>query len=266
MKKYHKNFNSLNNLKTRTKDNEKRKKEALNNVGDIYNELYDTYKRKYNKKIDRLSAKNKIKLNYKQLRLSDEYLSSSEEEQEKQEEKQEEKLKEKQEKQDRKIINTDEYNEWMTNKEDAHINNEIFEKYFKLQKPSLMFEVLRTLNDKEKNSDLVNMFNSGLKDLKEEIKKMSKEEIEKEKPDEIVKVVEMILDFNKHHQQSGKGLNILTPNQMLSRLPIALAQLKAGNNSDKLKNEIRQLLYSLYRSKNMTKQVYNNLMNYILIK
>ena len=52
-------------------------------------------------------------------------------------------------------------------------------------------------------------------------------------------------------QQSAKGLKILTPNQMLSsRLPISLAQLKAGNNSEKLKNEIRQLLYSLYRSKN----------------
>ena len=46
---------------------------------------------------------------------------------------------------------------------------------------------------------------------------------------------------------------------MLNRLPISLAQLQAGNNSEKLKNEIRQLLYSLYRSKNMTKQVYNNL-------
>ena len=50
---------------------------------------------------------------------------------------------------------------------------------------------------------------------------------------------------------------------MLNRLPIALVQLEAGHNSNKLKNEIRQLLYSLYRSKNMTKQVYNNLMNYI---
>ena len=47
--------------------------------------------------------------------------------------------------------------------------------------------------------------------------------------------------------QSGRGLKILTPNQMLSRLPITLAQLKAGNNSEKLKNEIRKLLYSLYR-------------------
>ena len=114
----------------------------------------------------------------------------------------------------------------------------------------------------KKNSKLVDIFNSGLKDLEEEIKKMSKKEREIEKPDNIVKVVKKILEFNKHYQE-GKGLKILTPNQMLSRLPITLAQLKAGNNSDKLKNEIRQLLYSLYRSKNMTKQVYNNLINYI---
>ena len=72
----------------------------------------------------------------------------------------------------------------------------------------------------------------------------------------------MILNFNKQDQE-GKGLKILTPNQMLSRLPIALAQLKAGNNSERLKNEIRQLSYSLYRSENMTKQVYNNLVDYI---
>ena len=72
----------------------------------------------------------------------------------------------------------------------------------------------------------------------------------------------MILKFNKQNQE-GKSLKILTPSQMLSRLPITLAQLKAGNNSEKLKNEIRQLLYSLYRSKNMTKQVYNNLINYV---
>ena len=50
---------------------------------------------------------------------------------------------------------------------------------------------------------------------------------------------------------------------MLNRLPIALAQLQARNNSNKLKSEIGQLFYSLYRSKNMTRQVYNNLINYI---
>ena len=126
-----------------------------------------------------------------------------------------------------------------------------------------MYNVLRTLNDKEKNSNLVDMFNSALKDLKKDIKNMSEAEKEIELPDEIIRVVEMILEFNKLKQQSGQGLKILTPNQMLSRLPIALAQLQAGNNSDKLKNEIRQLLYSLYRSKSMTKQVYNNLLNYI---
>ena len=91
---------------------------------------------------------------------------------------------------------------------------------------------------------------------------MSKEEREIEKPNEIAEIVEKILKFNEQ-QQEGKGLKILTPNQMLSRLPISLAQLKAGNNSEKLKNEIRQLLYSLYRSKNMTKQVYNNLIKYM---
>ena len=63
--------------------------------------------------------------------------------------------------------------------------------------------------------------------------------------------------------QPGRGLKILTPNQMLSRLPISLAQLKVGNNSEKLKNEIRQLLYSLYRSKKLTKQLYKSLIDII---
>ena len=61
----------------------------------------------------------------------------------------------------------------------------------------------------------------------------------------------------------GQGLNILTPNQMLSRLPITLARLNAGNNSEKLKNEIKQLLYSLYRSKKLTKQLYKSLIDII---
>ena len=62
----------------------------------------------------------------------------------------------------------------------------------------------------------------------------------------MVKIVELVLEFNKLNQLE-KGLKILTPNQMLSRLRISLAQLKAGNNSEKLKNKIRQILYSLYR-------------------
>ena len=80
-------------------------------------------------------------------------------------------------------------------------------------------------------------------------------------------IVEIVKDINFTKQnQEGKGLKMLTPQQMLSRLPITLAQLKARNNFEKYKNEIRQLLYSLYRSKNMTKQVYNNLIKYIWIK
>ena len=79
-----------------------------------------------------------------------------------------------------------------------------------------------------------------------------------------MKIVSKILDFNlNERKQRGQGLKILTPNQMLSRLPIALAQLKAGNNSEKLKNEIRQLLYSLYRSKKLTKQLYKSLFDII---
>ena len=61
--------------------------------------------------------------------------------------------------------------------------------------------------------------------------------------------------------QRGQGLKILTPNQMLSKLPIYLAQLKAGNNSEKLKNEIRQLFCSLHRSKKLSKTIYKHLMN-----
>ena len=63
--------------------------------------------------------------------------------------------------------------------------------------------------------------------------------------------------------QRGQELKILTPNQMLSRLRIILVQLKAGSNSEKLKNEIRQLLHSLCRSKKLTKKIYNNLINTI---
>ena len=69
--------------------------------------------------------------------------------------------------------------------------------------------------------------------------------------------------------QEGEGANkmlkILTPNQMLKRLPIALAQVKAGNNSESLLNEIRQIVYSLYRSKETTKKVYNNIINSIKV-
>ena len=125
-----------------------------------------------------------------------------------------------------------------------------------------MSKDLYRIDDKYKNNGIVNVIKSGLSDLKNEIKNISEEEKEIEKTNEMKDVVEEILEFNKQNQQ-GQGLKILTPDQMLSRLPITLAQLKAENNSQKLINEIRQLLHSLCRSKQLIKTIYNHLINAI---
>ena len=85
--------------------------------------------------------------------------------------------------------------------EEIDLNEELFKKYFKFQRPSDMLMYLNKTNDKEKNNDFVNIINSGLKDFKEEIKKMFKEEIEIEDPRSIVEIVEMILKFNKQKQK-----------------------------------------------------------------
>ena len=76
----------------------------------------------------------------------------------------------------------------------------------------------------------------------------------------------MILEAKKKAAEEptkGTGLKILTPKQLFQRLPIALAQVKAGNNSEHLLNEIRQIVYSLYQSKEITKKVYNNIIKSI---
>ena len=78
----------------------------------------------------------------------------------------------------------------------------------------------------------------------------------------MINIVKRILELNSKNQL-GLGLKILTSNQMLSRLPVSLAQLKAGNNSEKRKNEIRQLLYSLYKSKELTRNVHKSLVDII---
>ena len=77
---------------------------------------------------------------------------------------------------------------------------------------------------------------------------------------------EMLSDVKydvKQNETKGKGFKVLTLNQMLQRLPISLAQVNAGNNSENLLNEIRQIVYSLYQSKQITKKVYNNIIKSI---
>ena len=78
----------------------------------------------------------------------------------------------------------------------------------------------------------------------------------------------MLSDANydsKQNETEGKGLKILTPKQMLQRLPISLAQVKTGNSSKALLDEIRQIVYSLYQSKQINKKVYNNIIKSINI-
>ena len=80
--------------------------------------------------------------------------------------------------------------------------------------------------------------------------------------------IEILSDGNydsRKNETEGKGPKILTPKQMLQRLPIVLAQVKASNNSESLLNEIRQIVYSLYQSKQITKKVYNNIIKSINI-
>ena len=80
--------------------------------------------------------------------------------------------------------------------------------------------------------------------------------------------IEMLSDANydaRKNETKGTGFKILTPKQMLQRLPIAFAQVKAGYNSESLLNEIRQIVYFLYQSKQITKKVYNNIIKSINI-
>ena len=81
----------------------------------------------------------------------------------------------------------------------------------------------------------------------------------------VFKAFESGIFLKPEKSKQGTGLKMLTPNQMLKRLPIPLAQIKAGNNSESLLNEIRQIVYSLYRSKEITKKVYNNIIKSIKV-
>ena len=142
------------------------------------------------------------------------------------------------------------------------INDQLVRKHFLVQDLRVLLEKLnKSKNNPKRNKIQVNLLKDGLRDFKEEIEDMSKEEKETERRNETVNIIENVFEFNR--QQSEPGLKILTQDQMPNRVPISLAQLGAGNNSEKLKSEIRQLLYSFYRSKKLTKQIYKSLIDII---
>ena len=144
-----------------------------------------------------------------------------------------------------------------------HFQIILSQNYFKSE--SIAFsQTLLDLKDlisakQNKNGKLVNKINNGLIDLRKGINR--KEIPEKENPKKVADIVEKTLEF--HKGQKGKGIKILTPKQMLQRLPIVLAQVRAGNTSENLSNETRQIIYSLYQDQEVTKKVYNNIMNLI---
>ena len=148
-------------------------------------------------------------------------------------------------------------------RKEQNINNELFKVYFTdYQSPSNMYKKLSKTKEAV-NEVRVDSIKEVLYKLQRIINDAPKDNAFKiEENEKIMDIVERIL-YSNQLNQAWKDLKILTPSQMLSRLPISLAQLKAGNNSAKLKNEIRQLLYSLYRSKKLTKNVYKSLVDII---
>ena len=132
---------------------------------------------------------------------------------------------------------------------------------FNYSSPSNMLSRLSDARAKI-NEEQVYSINKTLTKLKIIVRNVPKDNpLKTEENEKTIDIVERILELNSENQL-WSGLKILTPNQMLSRLSVFLARLKAGNNSEKL-NEIRQLLYSLYRSKKLTKQLYKSLVDII---
>ena len=134
------------------------------------------------------------------------------------------------------------------------ISNDVTSRYDKYKESFALLSIQKFL-DNINNEHIKNK-----KDAREELKKL-KNNVKSGELKDIVKELEHAI-FG-YEELLGSGLNILTNKQMLNCLPILLAQVQAGNNSNKSKNEARQILYSLYRSKELTKTVYNNLIKAI---
>ena len=122
----------------------------------------------------------------------------------------------------------------------------MFNHYFDYSSPSNMLSRLSDAKD-DVNKNQVYLIKKSLAKIKKIVRKVPENKrLTIEENEKILDIVERILELNSENQL-GLGLKILTPNQIVKRLPISLAQLKAGYNSEKLKNEIGELLYSLYR-------------------
>ena len=122
----------------------------------------------------------------------------------------------------------------------------LFKKEFDYETPDKMLEYLHSLETTDDQNQATSLIEESFTDFKNVAEDMSESD-EKNMGIKIFKIVDKILEFaSKERKQKEEGLKILTPNQMLRRLPISLAQLKAGNNSEKVKNEIRQLLNPLH--------------------
>ena len=148
-------------------------------------------------------------------------------------------------------------------KKEKKMSFELFKKYFGYLSPSNMYKALNEAKNLEENKTKVNIIENKLTNLIKLLKNSPTNDAKKIKnKNNMLEIVELILYFNQLNQ-SGKGLKTLTAYQILRRSPISLAQLNTGNNSEKLKNKIWQLLYSLYRSKKLTKNVYKSLIDII---
>ena len=138
------------------------------------------------------------------------------------------------------------------------INNDVTNRYHKDKNSTELLSIQSFLDD---------INNEHIENKKDAYKKFKdlKNNVKSDELKDIVKELERAIfgyDY-ENEESSGSGLKILTNKQMLNRLPILLAQIQEGNNSTKLKNEARQILYSLYRSKVLTKILYNNLIRAI---
>ena len=269
MREFDKFFLKFKSLKSKKSETQLKKERIMKNVDQLYKNYYNAHKSDFDTDDELTEDKNK-RLNYKQFELDDIISTKSD------------KLKlpkwvkvsEKRFNEILSIITEAKNNGLKVNVDGEEItldkaesllkgisSKKINRREFKEKYNNTVDDVEKILTKKPLTIDEQNMIKI-LSLLKEIIKPNDKKT--DEQPDTTnMPELESEESAEQRRNQQGKGLKILTPSQMLSRLPISLAQLKAGNNSEKLKNEIKQLLYSLYRSKKLIKKIYKSLINII---